>query len=250
MNAKQLQEIRDRLLHAYTETGLWGVTNPAWGLPEGVERGSDAHLAFLTLVYTISGGRKPVQLWDAARQTFAEDAELFDPRFLAYTKPTALVTRLNLHGLTQKKTSEATTWQRIGQAIVMRADGSVKGLLAKHEHDGKKMMEVLANSKTTFPVLSGRQTAPRWLYGLTAVGLLPLTHVEKLPVPLSPQARRVLDGLTIQTEWLSALAFDSVDALGRYGCSQRESAQTACPAAAQCPIARFCRYGKMPTISH
>lgn len=250
MNPKQLREIRDRLIHTYAETGMWGVTNPAWGLPEGVKRGSEVHLAFLTLVYTISGGREPVQLWNAARQTFAEDAELFDLRFLAYANPATLTDRLHIHGVTKKKTSEATVWQRIGQAIVMRADGSVKGLLANYAYDGKKLMEMLANSKTTFPVLSGKQTAPRWLYGLTAVGLQPLIHVEKLPVPLSPQAKRVLDGLAIQTGQLSALAFDPVDALGRYGCSQRERGQTACPAAAQCPIARFCRYGKMGTINH
>lgn len=244
MNPKQLQEIRDRLIHAYTETGLWGVTNPAWGLPGGVERGSDVHLAFLTLVYTLSGGRDPVQLWDAARQTFVEDAELFDPRFLAYAKPATLISRLNLHGLTKKKTSEATLWQRIGQAIVMRGGGSVQALLAKHEHDGKKLMAMLAKSKTTFPVLSGKQTAPRWLYGLTAVAQQPLTNVKKLPVPVSPQAKRALAALSIQADKISALAFDPVDILDRQGCSQREQFQTVCPAAATCPVALFCLYGK------
>ncbi len=244
MDAKQLQEIRDRLVEAYTNGGLWSVTNPAWGLPDGVERGSDVHLAFLTLVYTLSGGRHPVPLWDAARQTFAEDAELFDPRFLAYAKPAALIDRLHLHGLTKKKTSEATLWQRIGQAIVMRGGGSVQALLAKHEHDGKKLLGMLARSKTTFPVLSGKQTAPRWLYGLTAVAQQPLINVKKLPVPVSPQAKRALAALSIQANKISALAFEPVDALGRFGCSQRKKTQTVCPAAATCPVAQFCLYGQ------
>jgi len=244
MNAKQLQELRDRLLKAYTETGMWGITNPAWTLPEGVERGSDVHLAFLTLVYTISGGREPVQLWDAARHTFAEDAELFDPMFLAYAKPATLINRLHLHGLTKKKTSEATTWQRIGQALLMRAGGSVQALLAKHEYNAKKLMAMLAKSKTTFPVLSGKQTAPRWLYGLTAVGLQPLIHVEKLPIPVSPQAKRALHALSIKTDKISALAFDALDALGRYGCSQHKQSHTICSAAHSCPVAMFCRYGE------
>ena len=97
-NPKQLQEIRDRLLQAYNQDGLWGVINPVWELPQNIERGSDEHLSFLTLVYTISGGREPVQLWKAARQTFVEDAELFNPQFLAYAKPAFLIDRLKLYG--------------------------------------------------------------------------------------------------------------------------------------------------------
>jgi hypothetical protein len=243
MTANQHQEIRDRLIQAYTETGLWGVINPAWALPEGVERGSDVHLAFLTLVYTISGGRDPVQLWNAARQTFVEDNELFNPKFLAYAKPAALKDRLNLYGLTQKPTSEATLWQRIGQALVMRAGGSLQKLLADHNHNAQQLMAMLAQSKTTFPVLSGKQTAPRWLYGLTAVGNQPLKNVKDLHVPVSPNATRALEALTIQTTKISAQAFDPVDALARYGCSQRVQAYKICLVAHECPVTAFCKYG-------
>ena len=243
MNAEQLQDIRDRLLQAYTESGLWDVVQPAWNLPDGVERGSDDHLAFLTLVYTISGGRDPVQLWEAARETFVEDRELFAPQFLAFAKPKTLVDRLKRYGLTKKPTSEATVWQRIGQALVMRAGGSVQKLLADHDYDGQQLMAMLAQSKTTFSVLSGPQTAPRWLYGLTAVGKQPLKNVNSLPVSLSPDATRALASLNIQASKLSALAFESVDALGRYGCRQRKPAQTRCPAASDCPVASYCQYG-------
>ncbi len=246
MTANKNQEIRDRLIQAYTETGMWGVVNPAWALPEGVERGSDVHLAFLTLVYTISGGRDPVKLWNAARQTFAGDGELFDPKFLAYAKPAALIDRLHVHGLTQKPTSEATLWQRIGQALVMRAGGSVQKLLTDHDHDAKQLMVMLARSKATFPVLSGKQTAPRWLYGLTAVGNQPLKNARSLPVPVSPHAKRALESLTIHTNKISALAFESVDALGRYGCIQRELSHDSCPVVNDCPVAQFCKYGDEP----
>ncbi len=246
MNRKQKEALRTRLLDAYTKDGLWGVTNPAWALPDGVVRGSDEHLAFLTLVYTISGGREPQQLWTAARQTFAEDAQLFDLQFLAYAQPKTLISRLNVHGLSKKRTSEATVWQRIGQALVMRAGGSVQKLLAEYDDDAQKLLAMLTANKATFPILSGAQTAPRWLAGLTAVAQHPLRHIEKLPVPLSPHAKRALTNLAIDTDKISALAFDAVDALGRYGCQQRKTTDVICSVADECPLARFCLYGIRP----
>ncbi len=243
MNREQREEIRDRLVTAYAAGGLWGVTDPAWPLPSGMVRGTDEHLAYLTLVYTISGGRDPAALWESARHTFAEDAELFAPPFLAYAKPAALVPRLQQHGLSQKPTSEATVWQRIGQALVMRAGGSVTRLLAEHENDALQLLAMLANSKTTFPVLSGPQTAPRWLYGITAVGQHPLKNSDQLTVPVSPAAARALDSLTLSASQVSAGVFDALDALGRYGCSQRKPASTVCPVAPSCPVADFCQYG-------
>lgn len=242
MNREQRAEIRDRLVAAYAEGGLWGGTDPAWPLPEGVARGTDAHLAYLTLAYAISGGREPQAMWAAARQTFTDDAQLFAPHFLAHAKPVALVPRLQAHGLSQKPTSDATVWQRIGQALVMRAAGSVSRLLADHESDALKLLAMLANSKTTFPVLSGKQTAPRWLNGVTAVAQYPLKNSDQLVVPVSPAAARALDALTLSASKISAAAFDAVDALGRYGCAQRKPAQAHCPVAVSCPVARFCRY--------
>ncbi|MFQ5435662.1 MAG: hypothetical protein ACE5FD_12365, partial [Anaerolineae bacterium] len=117
MTTDQRQEMRSRLLAAYQSTGLWGETNPARPLPDGFERGSDPHLAYLTLVTTLSGGRSPTQLWIAARQTAVSDPDLFNPHFLAYAKPQDLIDRLQAHRLTQKPKSEATTWQRIGQLL-------------------------------------------------------------------------------------------------------------------------------------
>ena len=243
MNRRQRQEIRDRLLTAYAEGGLWGITNPAWPLPEGVIRGTDEHLAYLTLVYAISGGREPQALWEAARQTFANDAELFAPQFLAYAKPAQLVSRLQQHGLIQKPTNEATVWQRIGQALVMRAGGSVSKLLADHENDALQILTLLANNKATFPVLSGPQTAPRWLHGLATIGQHPLANSDQLTVPVSPSAARALEALKLPASKISALAYDAVDALGRYGCAQRKATQTICPVASSCPVADFCQYG-------
>jgi hypothetical protein len=52
-------------------------TDPAAALPDNLTRGDENHLAFLTLAYTLSGGREPESFWSAARLTYAADPELF-----------------------------------------------------------------------------------------------------------------------------------------------------------------------------
>lgn len=243
------QQIGAPLLAAYKSGALWGASNAAWPLPADVTRGDEAHLAFLTLVYAISGGREPDQLWDAARTTFAADPELFVPRFLAYAKGKELAGRLIAHKMARKTVSDSTTWQRTGQALVMRAGGSVRQLLANFGFDGAALLAMLQANKATFPVLSGEQTAPRWLYGLAQEGAQPLTGVERLPVPLSPAGTTALANLGLTAPTVSAAAFNAVEALAHHGCAQHPPDTPACPAAPQCPVASFCRYGTIPTPS-
>jgi hypothetical protein len=189
--------------------------DPARPLPPGLTRGSDPHLAYLTLAYTLSGGREPEPFWEAARRTYEDDAELFEPRFLAYAEPAKLVPRLRKHGLARKLPSEATIWQRIGQALVMRAGGSVSKLLADHDYDAGQLMAMLARSKTTFPVLSGPQTAPRWLYGLSSAGEQPIRGAADLPVPVSPAVARALGRLNVMADTVPAELFGPLEARGR-----------------------------------
>lgn len=243
-SAKRRETIRARLLAAFESGDLWGGTDPAYLLPQGMTRGEDRHLAYLTLVYGISGGRDPSSLWQAAGQTTVTDPELFAPQFLAYTKPSVIADRLRRPGIAQKK-SDITVWQRLGQALVMRAGGSVRKLLADHAFAAHKLLTMLQENKTTFPVLSGPQTAPRWLYGLTRAGDQSLAGADRLPVPVSPAANKALDALMVDADTVSAEIFPALDALGRLGCRQRRPSQAKCPVADACPVAIYCQYGMM-----
>ncbi|MCI0397071.1 MAG: hypothetical protein L0322_19305 [Chloroflexi bacterium] len=243
MSTNRRQAIQEALLPVYAGPGLWGEGDEGRPLPAGLERGSDPHLAYLTLVYTLSGGRDPAQLWAAARQSWAADPALFDPDILARARPADLVDRLRAYGLSRKPKSEATVWQRIGQALLMRAGGSVRRLLAGHDHDAGRLLAMLARSKTTFPVLSGPQTAPRWLYGLATAGDQPIRGAAGLPVPVSPAAARALYNLSLAGRTVPAELFGPLDALGRRGCAQHAPDQLRCPVAGACPVAHFCRYG-------
>ena len=185
--------------------------DPAAALPDSLTRGDETHLAFLTLAYTLSGGREPESFWAAARRTYAADAELFAPRFLAYADPATLIPRLRHYDLARKLPSEATVWQRIGQALVMRAGGSVSALLAAHNYDAEQIMLMLGRSKTTFPVLSGPQTAPRWLYGLATVGAQPIRGAGDLLTPVSPAVRRSLKRLNIAADHVPAALFGPLE---------------------------------------
>ncbi|GEM_PF-2889031 len=241
---ERLAVIRRRLLAAFEGEALWGTGDPARQLPPGVARGSDRHLAFLTLTCTLSGGRDPRQLWPAARQVFRDHPQLFDPLILAHTDPRDLLPQLNAHGLLRKPKSEAVLWQRIGKAIVMRGGGAVAPILASEGHDARNLLRMLQKNKATFPVLSGPQTAPRWLYCLARAGQQPIEAAARSPVPVSPYAARALESLSIKGKRLSAEMFEPLDALGRRGCVRRKPKTARCPVAEQCPVAAFCRFGK------
>jgi hypothetical protein len=62
-----------------------------------------------------------------------------------------------------------------------------------------------ARSKTTFTVLSGAQTAPRWLYGLSTVGEQPIQGAGELLVPVSPAVARALWRRNVPAELLGRL---------------------------------------------
>ena len=243
MDTERRTHIRHALQTAYAQEGLWGESQPPHLLPEGVERGDETHLVFLTLVYTMSGGRDPIPLWTAARQALPQFPHLFDPQHLARANPRTLQEPLRQTGLTAKA-SEATVWHKIGKALVMRGRGSVSAILAQAEYDALAVWEMLQQSKTTFPVLSGEQTAPRWLAGLVAHGGQSLANLGKLALPASAAGQGALANLGIEGELVSAVMWDAVHALGRLGCRQQQGTN-GCPLAPECPIASFCRWGNL-----
>jgi hypothetical protein len=240
-SSEELAEIRLKLMAAEQVAGLWETAVPSQELPAGMSRGDDTHLAFLTLVYAISGGREPIRLWQDARQLVQDAPDLFDPTYLAYMKPLEIEPPL-LHGGMIRKKSEVTVWQRTGLALMMRGKGSVQTILAAHDYAAEKLLAMLQGSKSTFPVLSGAQTAPRWLWGLARDGGQPLQGAAKLPTPVSPAIRRALAALQIETERVSAEIFDFLDVLGRAGCKQQQG-KLRCPVATLCPVAAHCQFG-------
>ena len=151
MSNERLHELRKTLLTAYKTGELWGDARPQAILPEGLTRGDEQHLIFLTLVYAISGGRDSAKLWSAARQAFAVEPSLFDPKTLAYAQPQAFVEPLQRHKLSKKRKVDGVTWHKIGKAIMMRGQGSVKNILAQHNYDAQALLTMLTESKTTFP---------------------------------------------------------------------------------------------------
>lgn len=242
MSNERLTQLRTTLLAAYNAGELWDNSRPQFLLPKGVQRGSEEHLVFLTLVYAISGGRDAEALWSAARAAYDTDPTLFEPKTLAYAQPQAFVKTLKKHSLSQKGKVDGVTWHKIGKAIVMRGQGSVKKILEKYDYDAQALLEMLGENKTTFPLLSGPQTGPRWLWGLATAGEQPLTGAARLPVPVSSVAERALDSLQLQFEVISAEVWEAAAALSQRGCKQRPVTESVCPVAMACPLTPFCRY--------
>lgn len=248
MSDERLQAIRTTLLATYEAGLLWDNQRPQFLLPEGVGRGSEAHLIFLTLVYAISGGREPEQLWAAARAAYAAEPSLFTPHTLAYAQPQAFVEPLKQYSVVQKGKTEGVAWHKIGKALVMRGQGSVRPILEKYEFEARALLEMLQENKTTFPLLSGEQSGPRWLWGLATAGEQPLQDAARLPVPPSAAVARALEALQLEFAVVSAEIWEAADTLGRRGCVQRKPSQRVCPVAKACPVVAFCRYRPLSGI--
>lgn len=242
MSDDRLAQLRAALLAAYEEGALWGNSRPQFVLPEGVARGGEQHLIFLTLVYAISGGREAEALWSAARAAYEAEPSLFDPKTLAYAQPQAFVEPLKAHGVSQKGKVDGVTWHKIGKAIVMRGQGSVKTILETYNDDAKALLTMLNENKTTFPVLSGAQTGPRWLWGLASAGEQSLKGAARLPVSVSAAVERALDSLQISFGVISVEVWEAAAVLGERGCRQRPLSASVCPVATACPVSLFCRY--------
>lgn len=233
--------IGQALYNAYTQKGLWGETNPAHPLPGGVYRGDDAHLTYLTLVYAVSGGRDPVPLWAAARTTFDQYPQLFDTTRLAYANPRTLYPVLRGNGIIRRQ-SEATVWQKTGQALMMRGRGQLSAILAECNYDALELWEMLQQSKTTFPVLSGPQTGPRWLAGLAAEGAQPLANIKQLTLDVSAAGGEAMVNLGLAGTQVSATMWNALHALGSKGCRQRKAPASDCPTAETCPVEQWCQW--------
>ncbi|MDH5507659.1 MAG: hypothetical protein OEZ02_10595 [Anaerolineae bacterium] len=239
---EKIAQIRQIISPAYVGSGIFGLRDPARPLPPGLQRGEDSHLAYLTLVYAISWGREPQQLWQSAAQTHASDPEIFNLKFLAYANPKDLITRLSTFKLIKKIKTDATVWQRTGQAVVMRASGSLSTLLVDHNYDAAALQTMLQKNKATFPVLSGKQTAPRWLHGLATAGAQPIIGSANMPVPPSPAAQKAMQSLHLNGSTLPADLFAPLDQLGAIGCKPNQRGTSTCKAHLQCPVSIHCQF--------
>jgi hypothetical protein len=78
----------------------------------------------------------------------------------------------------------ARVWWQISRGVQGRVKGSWRELLRVNQDDAQTLQTYLAQSPTTFPVLSGPVLSSRWLDLVQRMGGVPLRGWESLRVPL------------------------------------------------------------------
>lgn len=190
------------LYNSFSTTGILGRTEmPEDLIPRGVERGSLAHILFLTLTVSIDYQRDAIALWRSSRQTFEDTATryLFDPKSLHDASPRQIVADMQIHKLSKKPKKDAHIWRTVGVTFLKKWEGDPRNFLQSCNWDSLAILERLRNDThiynkravTDYPYLRGPKIGPLWLRMLRDnAGIEQLKVLDKVPIPVDIHVAR------------------------------------------------------------
>lgn len=165
LDPNQARQVGPLLYRAYQEGHpMTGGPPPERVVPNGMTRGDNEHLHFLTLTGAINYHRDEYQLWDAARKTY-EDAGtryLFSPHAVAQLRLEKVQDDLQAHKLSNKPQKDADIWHRICETLVRSFEGDIETLLAGADYDVTEALKTIRSSKHDFPYLGGTKIGSLW----------------------------------------------------------------------------------------
>jgi hypothetical protein len=203
VDVDQGRMVAQHLYHTFRSVGIHGRVDdmPEDELPDGVEKGSLEHRLFITLTVAIDYMRDSNQVWDSARQTFADNNTryLFDPGAIHEAGLTQVRRDLLQHGLALRPDRDARTWHTIGTTLHREWQGDPRLFLKDCGWDAPEILARLkvdshlenGACKADFPYLRGDKIGPLWLRMLRDnVGITELQHLEEVPIPVDRHIAR------------------------------------------------------------
>ncbi len=197
-----------RLIKAYNDKKFFNLKKlPEEILPEGVEKGTNTHLLFLTLVSSIGYLRKEELLWTAARETYEED----DLRYLFFpdqilNHPLEKIERdlkeysllLSLKSIKNDKIkfksvdrrtikeNDLAIWLNMSNLLKTHNSDVVK-LLKAYDMDALKLIDVFTQPplEECFPNYQRKEKIIIWLLRLKEDENLPIINFDKIPMPVN-----------------------------------------------------------------
>lgn len=236
-------EVADVLTKAFKDKGIFGRTvMPEDLLPGGVDRGSVAHILFITLTVAIDYLRDAPALWNSSCDSFADPNTrfLFEPRLLHQSSTSAITAAMQKHRLSRKHNKDAHIWQTVGDTFHKKWAGDPANFLLNCGWDGPRILQRLRDDvhmrnglpENDFPSLRGEKIGPLWLRMLRDnVGLSRLCNLDKVPIPVDVHVARatfatgVVRGTTqaslrkafecVRTAWFGSVnGLSTIDASG------------------------------------
>ncbi len=267
MDSRRAQQVGRLLLDAFRGDGIFGRTfMPAHLLPRGVDRGSRAHLHFVTLTTAINYMRDADALWEASRRTYEapQTHYLYTPRQVAQTDTDKLIADMKRYRLARKPNKDADIWQTICITLTRHFNGDVYNLLERANFDAPLVLATIRDRRYQFPYLKGPKTGSLWIRVLEDRWQgHHLENLDRVPIPVDVHiaAATVMTGCVrgpfdgpfsklrdaVTEVWFSACQGSSLYALlfndplwhlSRQGC--RKTRGFPCEYRNQCPVARHC----------
>lgn len=197
LNNKDIEKLRNISLALFNDhkqkKGVFEIFpfSPEYTLPEGMEKGSDEHLLFITLTVSIDYMRDAEKLWDQSRKAWLnqEHRWIFQPKNVAKFGLEYLIDFFKKIK-DRRPTKDGKIWLIICEKL-LEFDGSVLKLLEKLEFDALLIDEYLNKNKKNFPYLNGYKIKPLWLRMIHDTAGIRLNRIEEIPVPIDVHTARM-----------------------------------------------------------
>ncbi|MDD3626531.1 MAG: hypothetical protein PHV06_04360 [bacterium] len=176
--------------------------------PEGLERGSNAHLIYVSMVCSISYLRKEEQLWTLARDAYEDEEgrDLFIPAKVLQSSLDVLERNLRQFGLLLSPTaikdwelnnpkvasrrilqsSDFEIWVNMAETL-NSFDSDIEKLLSHYDFDADKIIDDFVNGKYSncFPEYQKERKVILWLIALRRFSKYEIKNLDKVPMPIS-----------------------------------------------------------------
>lgn len=229
---------------------------------------------FMTLVCAMDRARDAMRLWANALGLFKARPEFFDPVTVLSMVPAELRDGLATAGVSQRHSIDSAAWRRISEALIAeQSPAVVKRAVFNGDGDAGELLEAVqardGAGQPWFPLLAGPKVSAMWARMLVAPGAAHLANLNRVPVAVDVQVRKVTEylGVTdtggadlegvrreIQAAWASrasevqgppglagttAFLDPILWFFGKWGCTHCESVGARRPISTACAVCRF-----------
>lgn len=195
LNLKRSRKIANKILEDYNEKkGVFKEFQfpPEYILPEGMKRGSEDQLIYITLTAALDFIRDATQLWKQSHdaKTSEEYGWIFNTKEVVSRGQESIIQALTeIKDRRPKK--DGGIWFTICKKLIDDFDGRVYELLKSLDLDAVKISHYLSENAIDFPYLAGRKIRLFWLRMVNDTAGINLRNMEELSLPIDVHTARM-----------------------------------------------------------
>jgi len=168
-------------------------------VPEGLGDARTVRL-FLTFMAAMDKMVDAGRLWRAGKDLFHARPDLFDPTTASAMDLGSLGELLQQRGITRYHKAQTEAWRTIAPSLC-EAKSAVCQVVHSGEGDADDLLRDLrscdGHRRPRFPQLRGRKIGPMWVRMMAEPGGATIRRLERVPVAVDVQVRRVTENLGV-----------------------------------------------------